>query len=135
MTRATIAAAALVVALLVAGAAQAAGGWHFAQRSYDSSSFSTDVDVDGEGLVARLTIRATKGNRVTTGGEVACRTADYSRSVSREVPAVRATARGVYATPIRRTFAPTFAGAASCSFSLYASSGAGTLRATLEVRP
>lgn len=127
-------AAALVAAAGATATAQAADGWHVAQRHAETSSLVTYVSVYGDGLAARLTIRANSGNRIKTSGHVSCWTADYSRTVARDVTPSSRRAAGI-SRPIVRSFAPTFAGAHACAFMLTAIGGGGTLRATLEVRP
>ena len=126
-----------VLAVAVAAATvRAAGGWHVVRRDSDTAKYFTYASVYGDGIAARLTVRATRGNRVKTSGNVRCSNADFSRSVSRDLAERSYIAAGVFTRkPIVRTFAATFSGADSCSFFLNATAGGGTLRAVLEVRP
>jgi len=126
------------VALIGAGAAHAAPGWHGAQRASDTSPIPL-VYVSGDGAAARLTVRATRGSLVEITPYVSCHNADYSRGVSRQLATTKHRSRGL-GVAVRRTFGPTFAGADSCMFTATVTGDTGTLRASairavLEVRP
>jgi hypothetical protein len=129
-----IAAVVAALAVVAAAGAQAADGWRVAKRASDTGSYATFVYGIGQGRLARLTLRAAKGNRLELiGSSVNCSSRDYSRTVAHDLPRVTYTARGM-GKPIVRLIRPTFAGAARCDFSVTVHGGPGLLRMLLEVR-
>jgi hypothetical protein len=140
--RITRALAILMGALILASIARAAGkDWKVVQRRSDTSTFLASVGfvwanrTDKGAAIVRMTLWATKSNRIRTTGSVSCSNEAYSQNISRDFAPISYPAAGLSARPIVRTFGPTFAGAARCVFMLSVTSGPGTLRGTLEARP
>ena len=126
----------VAAAALALASTAAASDWTTVQRISDSGRWGTHAYVYGDGLAARLTLRASRGKLVRISGSVSCWSADYSRRVSRDLTPSRFLGRGVRGVTYVRFAAASMPDAAGCSFSFMAfGDEARELRATLAIQP
>jgi hypothetical protein len=126
-----------VVGVAAVSAAQpaSAAGWRVAGRASDSSPSLTSVLVSSDSddvTLGRVTIRATKGNKVSVNTRRTClRTTEPTRTVSN----TKHTNYRSTGMPISWMLGPTFVDAEFCWFSVdaWASTG-GRLSVVLEVQ-